>query len=95
MPLLALTVVIWTIGEIAGSPVAQAYVADLAPLHLRGRYQGAWGLTFALALVFGPLVGTAATRQPDGALALLRRARGDLAALLVLGVTPRRRPRVA
>lgn len=91
VPLLALTVVIWTLGEIVGSPVAQAYVADLAPLHLRGRYQGAWDLTFALALVFGPLVGTVVYAVNPTVLWLGCGVLGGLAALLVLGVTPRRR----
>jgi MFS family permease len=49
--LLALTVVIWTFGEMVAAPVGNAYVADLAPSHLRGRYQGAYGLTFALGFV--------------------------------------------
>ena len=57
--LMGATVVIWTLGEIVGAPVAAAYVADLAPAHLRGRYQGAWGLTFALGYVIGPALGAA------------------------------------
>jgi MFS family permease len=91
VPLLALTVVIWTIGEIAAMPVAQTYVADLAPLHLRGRYQGAWGLTFGLALVLAPVVGTTAYAASPTALWLSCGALGIVSALLVLGVTPRRR----
>jgi MFS family permease len=43
LPELALTVLIWTLGEIIYAPVASAYVADIAPEHLRGRYQGAGG----------------------------------------------------
>lgn len=95
VPLLALTVAIWTIGEIANAPVSQAYVADLAPTHLRGRYQGAWGLTFGLALVIGPVVGTAAYAAGPTAFWLSCGVLGVISALLVLGVTPRRRPRVA
>ena len=89
-PLLALTVVVWTLGEIVSAPVAQAYVADLAPLHLRGRYQGAWGLTFGLALVLAPVVGTAAYAVSPTALWLSCGVLGVIAALLVLGVRPRR-----
>lgn len=91
VPLLALTVVIWTVGEIASMPVAQTYVADLAPPHLRGRYQGAWGLTFGLALVLAPVVGTAAYAASSTGLWLSCGALGVVSALLVLGVTPRRR----
>ena len=42
VPVLVLSVAVWTFGEILGAPVGSAYVADIAPQHLRGRYQGAW-----------------------------------------------------
>jgi MFS family permease len=53
---LAFTVLIWTIGEIVYAPVA-SYVADIAPVHLRGRYQGAFGLTWGISFMLGPLLG--------------------------------------
>lgn len=56
---LAFTVLVWTIGEIVYAPVASAYVADIAPVHLRGRYQGAWGLMWGLAFMLGPGLGAA------------------------------------
>jgi len=56
--LLGFSVVLWTIGEIVFAPVASAFVADSAPDHLRGRYQGAWGVTYGLGLVLGPTIGT-------------------------------------
>lgn len=90
VPLLALTVFIWTIGEIVSAPSSQAYVADLAPPHLRGRYQGAWGLTFGLALILAPVLGTAAFAVSPTALWLSCGVLGLVAALLVLGVRPRR-----
>ena len=58
VPALALTVVIWTFGEMIAAPVMNAYVADLAPAHLRGRYQGAYVLTFSVAFVLAPAIGT-------------------------------------
>src|SRR5919197_1982183 len=58
-PILAATVFIWTIGEIVESPVAAAFVAGLAPPHLRGRYQGTWTSMFALAFIVGPAAGSA------------------------------------
>lgn len=51
-------VVIWTLGEIVESPATSAVVADRAPEHARGRYQGALGMMYACAAVVGPLVGT-------------------------------------
>jgi len=55
--LLGLTVVIWTLGEIVGAPVSSAYVTELAPSAMRGRYQGAWSMTFAIGYVLGPALG--------------------------------------
>jgi MFS family permease len=53
------TIVIWTLGEIVLSPVAPAVVADLAPPAQRGRYQGAYQMSYGLASLAGPLVGSA------------------------------------
>lgn len=55
---LAVTVVIWTLGEMISSPMSSAYVAGLAPEELRGRYMGAWGLMWSLGLTLGPSLGT-------------------------------------
>ena len=35
----------------------ESYVADIAPVHLRGRYQGAFGLTWGISFMLGPLLG--------------------------------------
>jgi MFS family permease len=86
---LAATVFVWTIGEMVNAPVASAYVADLSPTHLRGRYVGVWGLTFGVGLVLAPLVGTALWRQTHTGLWLACLAAGGLAAALVL---PKRAP---
>ncbi|HEX2025403.1 MAG TPA: MFS transporter [Actinomycetota bacterium] len=56
--LLVATVVVWTVGEMVVAPVMNAYVAGIAPKHLRGRYQGAYVLTYSVALVVAPAVGT-------------------------------------
>ncbi|HEV8558426.1 MAG TPA: MFS transporter [Actinophytocola sp.] len=54
----ALTVVVWTAGEIVIAAVVQTIVADLAPAHLRGRYNGLFGAAYALAAVVAPGAGT-------------------------------------
>ena len=56
--LLIAAAVTWTIGEIVAAPTGNAYVANLAPHRLRGRYQGALGMTFSLGLVLAPAIGT-------------------------------------
>jgi MFS family permease len=90
LPELALTVLIWTLGEIVYAPVASAYVADIAPEHLRGRYQGAWGLTWGLAFAFAPALGAATFAwSPDGLWLLCGLLGVAAAALLVM---PGRRP---
>ncbi|HEX2435002.1 MAG TPA: MFS transporter [Gaiellaceae bacterium] len=90
LPELALTVLIWTLGEIIYAPVASAYVADIAPEHLRGRYQGAWGLTWGLAYVFAPAVGAAIFAWNADGLWLICGLLGLAAALLLLAARPPR-----
>ncbi|WP_333768682.1 MFS transporter [Streptomyces sp. IBSBF 2435] len=53
----ALTVVVWTLGEIVHAPASMSVVADLAPPHARGRYQGMFTLSWAAAAFAGPLAG--------------------------------------
>lgn len=57
LPLYALSVAIWTLGEIAGSAVAPAVVADLSPIDLRGLYQGVFGAAWGLSFFLGPMIG--------------------------------------
>ncbi|MBB2945891.1 MFS family permease [Actinoplanes lutulentus] len=56
----ALTVTIWTLGEMLQSPSNAATVAALSPPALRGRYQGlnslSWSVGTALAPILGGLV---------------------------------------
>ena len=59
IPMLAALVVIWTIGEMFYFPMAAAHVANISPPDMRGRYQGAWGISWGLGAVLGPVLGTA------------------------------------
>lgn len=56
LPLLCVAMVIFAAGETIWSPVGPALVNEIAPEHLRGRYNAAFGLTFGLSGVMGPLV---------------------------------------
>ncbi|MET9624342.1 MFS transporter [Streptomyces sp. NPDC006464] len=51
------SVVVWSLGEVCVAGIAAAVVADLAPAHARGRYQGAfswtWGVARFCALTLG------------------------------------------
>jgi MFS family permease len=55
----ALPVAVWTTGEILVTSVGPATVADLAPAHLRGRYQAIFGTAFSGAYVIAPVAGAA------------------------------------
>jgi len=56
---LAACVLVWTLGEICFWPVASAFVADLAPPGLQGRYQAAHGFTSSGGLMLAPALGPA------------------------------------
>jgi MFS family permease len=58
IPAYAATVFVWTLGEIAFNAVGPALVADLAPVHLRGRYNGVFGTSFGAAALVAPIIGT-------------------------------------
>jgi predicted MFS family arabinose efflux permease len=53
-----LTVVVWTLGEIGFNAVGPALVANIAPADLRGRYNGAVGVSFGASAFVAPLLGT-------------------------------------
>jgi MFS family permease len=57
VPTLVVCIIVFTLGEMIAMPVASAYVANLSPPHLRGRYMGAYGLNWALALIIAPGLG--------------------------------------
>ncbi|MEU1665741.1 MFS transporter [Streptomyces sparsogenes] len=56
------SVVVWSLGEVVVAGIAAAMIADLAPAHARGRYQGAfqwtWGVARFGALTLGVTVYT-------------------------------------
>jgi MFS family permease len=51
----ALGTALWTVGEVIGLPVAATMVANLAAPSLRGRYQGAFSMSWGIAFVVSPL----------------------------------------
>jgi MFS family permease len=50
-------IAIWTMGEIAFMPVAQALVSRMAPADQRGTYQGVYHAASGLAMIAGPAAG--------------------------------------
>jgi MFS family permease len=49
--------ILFTLGEMITMPTSSAYLANLAPPEMRGRYLGVSGLTWSLALILGPGLG--------------------------------------
>ncbi len=58
-PAFLLSMVILTIGEMIIVPTSVAFVADLAPVTMRGRYMGIYGLTWGVGFGLGPVLGGA------------------------------------
>lgn len=56
-PAYAGCIVLFTLGEILFAPAAMSLVADLAPPHLRGRYQGTFAIAFTAAFAAAPVIG--------------------------------------
>jgi MFS family permease len=67
-PAIVACLLVWSAGEMLTMPVAVAQAADLAPANMRGRYMGAFGFTWAAALMIGPLLGTTLFRLHPAAL---------------------------
>ena len=52
----ALTVCVWTLGEMVNAPTQTGLVVRLSPVHGRGRYQGVYTLSWSLAALVAPLM---------------------------------------
>jgi MFS family permease len=78
------TVAIWTLGEMIAAPVGYAYVADIAPAHLRGRYQGLYGTSFSSGAIVGPALGTLLYARGEMGFWILCGGLGAASALLAL-----------
>jgi len=53
----AVTVLVWTIGEMINAPANSTLLAELSPAALRGRYQGVFSLSWSIAGFGAPIVG--------------------------------------
>ena len=51
-------IAVWTLGEITMSGIGPSVVADLAPVHLRGAYQGVFQSSWGGAAMFAPIIGS-------------------------------------
>ena len=58
VPGYALGVLLFTLGEIGSASTGPGLIGELAPAALRGRYNGAYGISFTVGAALGPVVGT-------------------------------------
>lgn len=84
IPALAGTVVIWTLGEMVASPMAGAYLTQLAPERYRGRYMGLWVMTWSIGMMLGPTIGTAVFAADPSILWTACGVLGAISAILAL-----------
>jgi MFS family permease len=82
------TVVVWTLGEMIAAPVGYAYVADIAPERMRGRYQGAYGTAWGVGSIAGPAFGTLLFARSPTLLWAVCGALGAAGAAIVLAGRP-------
>jgi MFS family permease len=57
LPVYLAGVVLWTMGEVVGFPAGATVVANLSPPELRGRYQGAFSMSWGVAFMIAPILG--------------------------------------
>ena len=96
MWMFALTVAIWTVGEMLMSPAGSSLLADLAPARLRGRYNGVHSLGFSAAAFTAPiLAGATVEYVGETALWLGCLGMGLIVAVLQLTQGPARNRRIA
>lgn len=53
----ALVICVWTLAEIVNAPTQTSIVVRLSPVHARGRYQGMYTMSWAVAALGAPLLG--------------------------------------
>jgi len=89
-PMVALTVVVWTFGEMILLPGASAWVAESAPAHRLGAYMGLFVMSFSVAFSVGPWLGaTVYDRYGGGVLWGLAFLCGCLSAALLAMISER------
>jgi predicted MFS family arabinose efflux permease len=92
---IAVTVAIWTFGEMIFFPTATAYVAQLAPEGRTGEYMGGFAATFSVALIVGPWLGAALLDRVGGPATWLTMLAIGLSASALMAFAPERASRVA
>jgi MFS family permease len=88
LPLLVISMIVFTIGEMISLPVNNGYMAALAPDEMRGRYQGVMSISWSTATMIGPSLGITLYQHHPTALWLAIGGISFIAALLMLASIP-------
>lgn len=67
MAMFVVATVVWTVGEMIGTPTASAWPGRVAPAHLRGRYIAASAFPMQIGYAVGPVIGIAAWQASHSA----------------------------
>lgn len=84
LPAFALSMVIFTVGEMCAFSRQQAYAASLAPDDMRGRYVGALSMAWGIGGIFASVVGMRIYAANPDAVWIVSAAFGVAAAVLIL-----------
>ena len=95
LPLLVISMAVFTVGEMIAMPVNSGYMASLAPDEMRGRYQGVMSISWSSATLVGPSMGILIYQFNPPVLWLSIMGLGFLAALLTLATTRGALPGIA
>ncbi len=87
IPALVACMLLFTLGEMITMPMVMAYVANLAPANLRGRYLGVSGLAWSIALIIGPGLGMEMLTYSPTVYFISFGALGLLAAAIIIAPT--------
>ncbi|WP_308164794.1 MDR family MFS transporter [Nonomuraea sediminis] len=91
----AVSIVVWTAGEVVTAGIPAAIVAALAPEHLRGRYAGLFGFAWSAAAVLAPVLGSRLLALGQGPMWFTMGAIGVISAVAMLALGPAIRRRSA
>ncbi|MES2921581.1 MAG: MFS transporter [Verrucomicrobiota bacterium] len=92
LPLLVISMTVFTLGEMIAMPVSNGYMASLAPDEMRGRYQGVMSITWSSATLVGPSLGILIYQINPPVLWISIMGLGFLAAALVLATARGEQP---
>jgi len=81
-------IALFTIGEMVAMPISSAYIADLCPPGMRGRYMGAFSLTWALSMCMAPSIGMRLFGLAPALLWIAGTVSSVAAAAIILAPTP-------